>query len=154
MTLLRAVQYTLNFLIFCYQTIPLAKDYPEKVRKVWDSNSPQNLPDVTLIQENATISGGSCCDNGRYRFKDCGTWWYICPNWGLRDHKTWLKFGRYGLSMPLSTEHQATCEYRKERTQCDIPKDCTSRIPLWKGKDTNPDTCLEIPIIRARPESE
>lgn len=29
----------------------------------------------TLITENATEAVGSCCDNGRYLFGDCGNWW-------------------------------------------------------------------------------
>lgn len=56
------------------QTIPLVKDFPEKVRPHFDKGSPQQLPDVILVQENVTSAFGSCCDDGRFEYGDCGTW--------------------------------------------------------------------------------
>eukprot|EP01034_Spumella_vulgaris_P025124 gene25124-31543_t len=63
-----------------------------------------------LTVENITESVGSCCDNGRYLFKDCGSWWYNCPLWGKVNLHHWIQFDRTGLTMPLATEHQ--CHYR------------------------------------------
>ncbi len=33
----------------------------------------------SVFTENLSLSTGSCCDNGRYIFANCGNWWYNCP---------------------------------------------------------------------------
>ena len=133
------------------QTLPLVQNFPQRLQSRWPRNSPQNIQNVTLIKANASHDHalGSCCDHGRYQFADCGGWWYNCRDWGLKNHDTWIKFGKHGLTMPLSTEHQATCKYSSSKIQCPLPKDCKSRVPLWKSKTESPlDICQEFPIIR------
>ena len=60
-----------------------------------------SLVDVELITENETVAVGSCCDNGRFIFKECGNWWYNCEQWGLQNYTQWVRFGKFGFTMPL-----------------------------------------------------
>ena len=134
------------------QTIPLLQDFPTNMHRHWSKDSPQNVSDVRLITENSTQVMGSCCDDGRYQFGNCGTWWYNCKAFGLKNHKDWIRFGRHGLTMPLSTEHQATCKYSRSRITCPLPDGCKFRFPRWKSKyDYTTDVCNEMPIVRKIP---
>ena len=107
---------------------------------------------------------GSCCDNGRIEFRDCGNFWWYCKEWGVKNFTKWIQFGKTGLTMPISTEHQATCHYSKTITQCPLPMNCTIRIPINKKDECiidfnarqnqstieiyNSGVCTRIPIIR------
>ena len=92
---------------------------------------------------------GSCCDDGRYQFGNCGGWWYNCKEFGLKNHKDWIRFGRHGLTMPLSTEHQAICKYTRTRISCPMPENCNFRTPRWVSKkDYAADVCEEMPMVR------
>ena len=137
------------------QTISLLQDFPSAVHHHWPKDSPQNIPDVHLITENSTQVMGSCCDNGRYQFGNCGGWWYNCKEFGLKNHKDWIRFGRHGLTMPLSTEHQATCRYSRARVVCPMPDKCKFRTPRWiSKKEYAADVCEEMPIIRKIPDKQ
>ena len=134
------------------QTIPLLQDFPAAVHRHWPKDSPQNIPDVHLITENSTQVMGSCCDDGRYQFGNCGGWWYNCKEFGLKNHKDWIRFGRHGLTMPLSTEHQAICKYTRTRISCPMPEKCNFRTPRWVSKkDYAADVCEEMPMVRKIP---
>lgn len=64
---------------------------------------------ITEISPSEPI--GSCCDNSRFNFKECGNWWYYCEKLNLKNHTVWLKYSSDGFTMPLSTEHQRICSY-------------------------------------------
>ncbi len=51
----------------------------------------------------------------------------------------WIKFGKYGLALPLTTEHLGKCRYHPEKRFCDIPVDCHQRVPT-----SQQNTCGEI----------
>lgn len=129
----------------------------------------QFLPDVVLLTESLQESQGSCCDNGRYYFSNCGNWWYHCPLWGLSNfsQSIWFRFGENGVAMPPITVHQGTCSYTTERILCALPDGCSHRIPILKNRTTtvngsnnrNTDAvassssymnlhCDEMPIVR------
>ncbi len=89
---------------------------------------------------------GTCCDNGRFIFRNCGNWWYNCESYGLSDIKTWVKIGDYGFPFPLATAHKGQCLYSPERIKCNVDKDCLTPIP-----ETTSEICKEIPNIVKRP---
>ena len=108
---------------FVSQTLPLVQYL--RIRKASDSI---NLPLVTItVEESDPI--GSCCDNGRVKFRNCGNHWFLCPHWGLVNHTKWIQFGESGLKMPISTAHQATCHPTPTKTLCPLPPNCAIRIP-------------------------
>jgi hypothetical protein len=108
--------------------MPLYQAYPSHAQQTWPIPVVTN---VTLVTESNSVSSiGSCCDNGRMEFPDChGPPWYLCKQFGLKDHKTWVQFGANGLHMPLSTEHKGVCTYSAVRQLCNIPDGCSQRIP-------------------------
>lgn len=97
------------------QTLPLKPTFPAKLQKVWankKNDSQEFLPkDLTIVTENLGRTKGSCCDEGRNEYQSCGKWWYMCPNWGLRDFTTWLKIGETGYTFPTSTEHKGVRDF-------------------------------------------
>jgi hypothetical protein len=99
---------------------------------------------ATVFIENGTTTQGSCCDDGRYYKKEgskvCQNYWYYCPNMHEYTMAEWFKFGRFGLTMPLTTEHLGKCRYFPEKRLCDLPMNCKNRIPVSQG-----DACGEIP---------
>ena len=97
---------------------------------------------IDLITENPTEPIGSCCDNGRFIFKDCGNWWYNCENWGLQNYTQWIQFGSNGFTMPLGTEHKGRCQYSSDKITCPLPKDCSRKLPKIET-----EICQEIPNI-------
>ena len=97
---------------------------------------------MTLVIENATLTRGSCCDNGRFNFKDCGNWWYNCHDFGLRNFTTWLKFGHNGFTMPAGTEHKGRCSYSIHRIQCPGDSGSCSGSPRLES-----DICKEVNIV-------
>eukprot|EP01035_Chromulina_nebulosa_P021774 gene21774-28176_t len=122
------------------QSIALPQAYPE-VLNIWDNRFREKLLNVIFVTEDV-IPKGSCCDNGRFVFKDCGGWWYNCERWGLSNYTTWIRFGKYGWTLPLATEHQGRCNYSPERITCPLPDNCQSRIPKNEAS-----FCKEIPNI-------
>ena len=98
------------------------------------------MANVELITQDLIHIKGSCCDNGRFIFKDCGSWWYNCENWGASNYTTWIQYSEYGFSMPLGTEHKGRCQYFPEKRTCPIPEDCSKRSPK-----TRQEVCQEIP---------
>lgn len=123
------------------------QDYPEKYHSKWGAVHAQNIPDVSIALQELHETKGSCCQNGDVEVAPCPGWWYQCPNYGIRDFKTWLKFGPTGLTMPPVTEHKATCQYFPERTQCPLPSTCNARFPtrsLPHTPLTERDVCKEI----------
>jgi hypothetical protein len=101
-----------------------------------------SLKHVNLVTESYANPAGSCCDDGRFRFRDCGNWWYYCREWGLGNYSTWVRFGPRGFTAPLATEHAARCEYRAERVVCPAPEDCKRRSARNVA-----DICSEMPHI-------
>lgn len=100
------------------------------------------LEKVSVHVEDAAIPRGSCCDDGRYDFADCGIWWHGCKLYGLHNYSDWIRFGKDGFTMPLGTEHQAKCRYSDRKRLCPMPKTCRKRIPL----DAT-EVCDEIPEL-------
>jgi hypothetical protein len=97
-----------------------------------------------VVIEDGYAPKGSCCDDGRFKFKDCGNWWYNCAEYGLQDYKTWIRFGKDGFTLPLGTEHQAKCKYSSSKVVCPVPEQCDrSRL------DDIRDICKELPIVQS-----
>jgi hypothetical protein len=131
------------------QTQALPQGYPNllsmRTKAAWARGTMVNLLNlqhVNLITENASLPVGSCCDNGRFKFPECGTWWYNCKEWGLRNYTTWLRFGKFGFTMPAGTEHRARCSYSTEKRLCEIPEGCATRAA--RNLD---EVCKELPNI-------
>ena len=60
----------------------LPQAYPELVRKkAFRLDHRMSLAHIELITEDAFAPQGSCCDNGRFRFKPCNNFWYLCRYW-------------------------------------------------------------------------
>ncbi len=99
---------------------------------------------ASLYIENGTDTRGSCCDDGRYYMIEgksiCSYPWYYCAHMHEYTMAEWIKFGRYGLTMPLTTEHLGKCRYYPQKRFCDVPVACHNRIPT-----SQKDTCDEIP---------
>ena len=123
------------------QTIAHPKVFPNLVHE-WDTQFVNKLKATNIITEKYTIPTGSCCDNGRFVFKDCGNWWYNCKQWGLSNFTDWIRFGEKGYSLPLGTEHQGRCKYNNQKIMCDLPSDCHNRVPLGRK-----EVCNEIPNV-------
>lgn len=102
------------------------------------------LQDVELITEDATAISGSCCDDGKFVFKECGNFWYNCQMSGLVDIKTWIRFGKNGLTMSL-TEHKGRCVYSSERQLCAIPTECSIENSINPASIS--EICREVPSI-------
>lgn len=103
-----------------------------------------SLQDAQLVTEDGTTAVGSCCDDGRYAFKDCGNWWYNCHEYGLADLKTWLRFGKNGFTMSL-TEHKGRCAYSPVRVRCAVPVECS-----YENSEHPADIsliCREVPSV-------
>ena len=103
-----------------------------------------NLAYVDLITESPVIAKGSCCDNGRFIFRSCKNFWYMCKQWGLNNYTTWLRYGEDGYPMPTGTTHQARCSYSPDRRLCPVPNaDCD-----YRREPTNAiiDTKTYVPV--------
>eukprot|EP01034_Spumella_vulgaris_P044525 gene44525-55397_t len=143
------------------QTVPLMRTFPEELHKIWPSNNVQHyLPeDLELVTENLGRPRGSCCDDGRHMYDQCGDQtnrWYVCAKFGLPNITTWMRIGETGFTMPLSTEHRGVCEYSERKTLCKIPKTCRARVPhIAEFKSSGGavaleafNKCNEMPIVR------
>lgn len=134
------------------QTIAMPKLYP-KFLKLWSGNRWQEhliegLRTKRIIMEHEDPLG-SCCDNGRFYFANCGNWWYNCEHWGLRNFTDWIRFGEYGYTLPLGSEHGARCTYSEARKLCPVPLHCQARVPSRAD-----EICGEVPNVeRTFPES-
>eukprot|EP01034_Spumella_vulgaris_P025887 gene25887-32394_t len=137
------------------QTLPMLRTLP------WlaDKNSPNDTAvsavhmRTTVHVENVTESVGSCCDNGRYKFADCGNWWYNCKQHGKINLHYWLQFDKTGLTMPLSTEHMGNCVYSPTKQLCSVPGECKYRtLPDFGPGKLAPEGrdyfCGEMPLVQ------
>jgi len=127
----------------------MPRAYP-KFKHLWRGNPWQehliaSLANKTLVVEHEDPLG-SCCDDGRFYFANCGNWWYNCPNWGLRNFSSWVRFGEFGYTLPTGTEHGARCAYSQARKLCPVPVPCGARVP----KRDN-DVCDEIDNVDGVP---
>lgn len=61
-------------------TLLLPEVYPELSRFIPKSRKIL-LSKVNLVTEGQNYATGSCCDNGRYVFENCGNFWYMCKKW-------------------------------------------------------------------------
>ena len=101
-----------------------------------------------FVAENILFPSGSCCDDGRFVFKDCKNWWYNCEEYGLTDSEKWLLLTNSEIkksskenplssvksfSVPLITEHKGKCKYSETRQLCPMPKSCKQRVPDEDG---------------------
>jgi hypothetical protein len=117
------MQVNLHLTLSCshltLQTLPLYQNIPSPHSDGWNY---QILSGVNLITESTLAEvPGSCCDNARFAFRDCGNWWYYCQQWGVKNHTVWLQYGSNGFTMPLSTEHQGICSYSPNQILCPLP---------------------------------
>lgn len=131
------------------QTLNLLKKLP------WHEGSSEAEKAVQMstimITENITEAAGSCCDNGRYKFAECGNWWYWCPKWGTLSLHYWMQFDKTGLTMPMITEHQANCVYSPQRQLCTVPAECKYRTLPRLGPQEDPQKdyfCHEMPLVQ------
>lgn len=103
---------------------------------------------ASLIIERGLVSKGSCCDDGRYikteRF-GCDNFWYYCSSMHEYTLKEWIKFGRYGLTAPLTTEHLGKCRYYPDKRICDVPRDCM--IVSNMNSSDGQAICGEVPKV-------
>lgn len=88
-----------------------------------------SLRKVELVVEDAWMPKGSCCDDGRFVFGNCGNWWYNCPSYGLQNYTTWARFGDDGFTIPLATPHSAKCIYHSKKRKCPKPLTCKRKNP-------------------------
>lgn len=58
----------------------------------------------------------------------------------------WIKFGRHGLTAPLTTEHLGKCRYYPTKKVCDLPKDCNSTSDVFASDGSK--ICGEISKVR------
>lgn len=101
-----------------------------------------------IVAENILFPSGSCCDDGRFMFRDCKNWWYNCEEYGLKDSEKWLLLTNSEIkksssgnplssvksfSIPTITEHKGKCKYSETRQLCPIPKSCKQRVPDEDG---------------------
>ena len=93
----------------------------------------------SVVIESISNIRGSCCDEGVWKFPSCGNWWYNCQEQGLRNMSTWVKFGRSGVTMPLTTEHLGRCSYSSSRRNCPLPSSCKA-----PKKNSIPSSVAEI----------
>lgn len=103
------------------QSITLPKTFPKEIQRLWSHKKVQNLESMKLVTEEYLRPKGSCCENGRLVFPSCGNWWYNCEDFGLQNYTTWIRFGANAFTMPLATEHGATCRYSRRRGACPLP---------------------------------
>lgn len=94
---------------------------------------------MNLIIEKSRARG-SCCDDGRWIFPSCGNMWYNCQEFGLINMTEWIKFGTYGVTMALTTEHLGRCKYYEKQVTCPIPPDCKTSTAISSFKEL----CLEL----------
>eukprot|EP01034_Spumella_vulgaris_P023674 gene23674-29917_t len=130
------------------QTLTLKQDFPSSLHSLWGAAHAQDVPHAQVVVEDVHATRGSCCSNGDVEVARCYGWWYQCVDYGLKNFTTWMKFGENGFTMPLVTEHKATCEYHAERHLCEVPSDCVNRIPSVPSGVDRPlrgaDVCKEI----------
>lgn len=107
---------------------------------------------MNLITEPSLLEPiGSCCDNARFDFPDCGNWWYYCQKWGIINHTVWLQYSPDGFTMPLSTEHQGICSYSPNQRLCELPKSrCDGKI---KNRYNTSLLCGEVEFSLKRQNS-
>lgn len=130
------------------QSIPLPSNFPPHYRDIF-KDSPRERAvrgaRYRVIDESPLEPRGSCCDSGTYSFSDCGSWWYNCIEYGLRNASVWLRFqtpsvqGTAGagagvegatFTVPTITEHAGACLYSAERVTCPLPARCRgARMP-------------------------
>ena len=127
----------------------------EKLRQAFDGQQHLILAtaNASIATEGLETSLGSCCDHGRLVVEPCGEGrtWYQCPQWGPRDLSPWLRFGPMGFTFPTVNSHQGLCEYREQRTLCEIPEECEFRVPPRDsdGKVASMvDVCDEMPYTK------
>ena len=120
-------------LVLCphrFQTMTLPKDLPIRYRQKKHfslTNILQYTQKSSLIQESGQVARGSCCDDGRYVIANrsiCDNFWYYCDKLHTFTLANWIKFGRNGLTSPLTTEHLGKCRYFSTPAKCDSPKPC------------------------------
>jgi hypothetical protein len=104
------------------------------------------LRHVTLISEGVGNIRGSCCDDGRYLFKECGNWWYNCQTYGLRNLTNFLRFGANGFTMSL-TEHMGRCVYSPTRRTCERPIECSQQMSA--RPQSVKELCREVPSVES-----
>jgi hypothetical protein len=115
---------------FLYQTLPLVNDFPPRLQSKFHVHSSYRLPSAQLINVKDSFKyRGSCCDGGRYEiampcmrqegYKSV-LWWYQCTDYGLKNISTWMKFGRFGFTFPLTTVHRRFCHYSSQQSDCPI----------------------------------
>ena len=76
---------------------------------------------------------------------------YNCEHWGKVNLHYWMQFDKTGLTMPMITEHQASCLYSAQKQVCTIPGDCKYRSLPNIGPNVDPDGdyfCNEMPFIQ------
>lgn len=126
------------------QTIQLPKDLPLDLQSSTNPILRESLSEVRLITQDSIAATGSCCDHGRFVFRECGTqWWWNCAQWGLVNYSNWIKFGKFGFTMPLGTEHQARCTFSEMEITCPSTTNCTPS----DGRN-----CVESPVIEIVPK--
>ena len=137
------------------QNIPIKQSFPKEFHHLWREprTSQQNIPDIKVYQQSLRRNNvGQCCDNGRFHFSQCNTWWYHCPKWGLANYTAWVKFGDHGLYSPAGTVHQATCKYSNEANPapCPLKDGCDVRVPQRIGEPGSGkyDFCEEYHKVR------
>jgi hypothetical protein len=126
------------------QTLALPKAFERfpLARNEFSPSTMRSLADTELVTEDMVEPVGSCCDNGRHVFANCGTWWHRCEDIGRRNYTTWLRFGRAGFTFPAGTAHQARCTYSAQKVMCDLPEDCRYRVPAAVE-----EICTELPNV-------
>jgi hypothetical protein len=111
-----------------YQTLPIVTDFPPHLQSKFHVHSSYRLPSAHLINvKDSNKYHGSCCDGGRYEiampcmrqegYKSV-LWWYQCTDYGLKNISTWMKFGRFGFTFPLTTVHRRFCHYSSQQSDC------------------------------------
>ena len=104
------------------------------------------LKHVSLISEAVSNIRGSCCDDGRFIFKECGNWWYNCQTYGLRNLTSFFRFGTNGFTMSL-TEHMGRCVYSPSRRACELPADCSEQRS--QRPQSAAEMCREVPSVES-----
>lgn len=134
------------------QTMPLARTLRHnELRGAFARSNHLNMQNVSIVTENLEEAHGSCCDDGRFIVEDCGTWWYSCASWGLRDLSPWLQFGKSGYTFSTATAHKGSCRFHSEQIVCPMIEGCQNRVPPRNATTgagaTNKDICMELPKL-------
>ncbi len=125
----RAILHFVTNNISSWQTLPITVDLPASMHNSFSSKSSFRIEGATILTENVYDAAGSCCESGRYEIAPCKGWWYNCPYWGLKQMRTWFKFGGSGFTFPSVSEHKAKCVYDSQKRLCALPTNCQVRTP-------------------------